>query len=157
MAAQGCAEETGKEVAMLKKLGIVALLVILGLGVVGFSQSDLGDGSAPYPGTEDLRLPPEKISEPSPQVAWRGCCSETWEVPGTRRVVYEGLVCLRTWWHCAGDPGMRGTFYLHLEEAQFCCYKGWKVFGICVSQDSTPTCWWRSERRMYFIGCGCAF
>lgn len=139
---------------MLKSFGMAVLVVTLcfAFGASGFAQSDVDDdGSAPYLAAESGG----KIGEPSPQIVWRGCCSPTWEVPGTRRTVYEGPVCLYSWkcfilW---GDP--RATYIAIVEEAQVCCYEGLKVFGVCVSKDSTPTCWWKSTRRLYFVGCGC--
>lgn len=107
-----------------------------------------GDGSAPFPSSQES-------FEPSPQFCWTRCCSDTWEVAGSRRLVFEGHVCL-SYWRCQRWPGREATFYRRLVEAQFCCYRGWHCFGFCITQDSTATCWWQLvENIQYFIGCGC--
>lgn len=117
---------------MLKKFGL--LIVVLGLGVVGIAQED---GSAPYP-----------IDEPSPQIGWRCCVTPVWQNTPWK-VLFEGFMKLYTW-RC--HP-LAGLYYVRLEEAEFCCYRGWKVFGVPVSQDAMPTCWFESRTTYHFIGC----
>jgi hypothetical protein len=134
---------------MLKYCGILVMLALVGM--VGIGQED---GSAPYPF-------PEKIDEPSPQIVWRGCCSETWQ-NSPWEVTYTGIHSFITW-KCVkcqiSNEGIKfcypsnGLFYVVVEEAEFCCYKGWKVFGICVSIDDTPTCWKRTRTTRTFLGC----
>lgn len=128
---------------MLRKFGVLVMLVVLGLGAVGIAQED---GSAPYPSPEKVG----EIGEPSPQFVWRGCCSPIWQ-NSPWSVIYEGVLEMATW-RCPLTR-FRGYFYVRLEEAEFCCYMGWKVFGFCVSRDDTPTCWKKVRRTFYFIGC----
>jgi hypothetical protein len=71
---------------MLKKVAVVAVLMVFGGGILGFAEGGVGDGSVVYPAAH-----PEPIDPPPPGLLWWSncglvdrppyrcyCCSETW-------------------------------------------------------------------------------